>query len=403
MKIKKKIKIIIILFFIILLIPFFKKMFMKKYNIIYEKNKYIINEIYKYENKNHNYEINIKNKEYEITYLLNEKFNKNKKIIENIKVYNEDDITCLLPLYKKDVELKLYCLKNNMQVSNYYLKDNKSYKKILNKAKKYDLKKYELGKSTKKVKNLIIYFNNIDEEDIFTVWDYKGINVLEKDKSNYIKILNYDLYDNIKSIIYDDYYVLFENNNVEGIKNIYYYDLIKNKLKVYNPDILLSKNFYINGVVDNLIFVTDIKTKKEYTINLRKKEIEQINKANEYITYKNNKIIKITKSDYFMEEQLFSNKKYLNKKISKEELINENNIYYYLEENNFYRQIKNREKELLFTLKDIKDWKIINGNILVLSDDIVYIYKENSGLKPIIQSNELKYNYKNIVDYKEKK
>ena len=104
-----------------------------------------------------------------------------------------------------------------------------------------------------------------------------------------------------------------------------------------------------------------------------------------------------------MEEQLFSNKKYLNKKISKEELINENNIYYYLEENNFYRQIKNREKELLFTLKDIKDWKIINGNILVLSDDIVYIYKENSGLKPIIQSNELKYNYKNIVDYKEKK
>ena len=269
MKIKKKIKIIIILFFIILLIPFFKKMFMKKYNIIYEKNKYIINEIYKYENKNHNYEINIKNKEYEITYLLNEKFNKNKKIIENIKVYNEDDITCLLPLYKKDVELKLYCLKNNMQVSNYYLKDNKSYKKILNKAKKYDLKKYELGKSTKKVKNLIIYFNNIDEEDIFTVWDYKGINVLEKDKSNYIKILNYDLYDNIKSIIYDDYYVLFENNNVEGIKNIYYYDLIKNKLKVYNPDILLSKNFYINGVVDNLIFVTDIKTKKEYTINLR--------------------------------------------------------------------------------------------------------------------------------------
>ena len=403
MKIRKKIKLIILLFFIILLIPFIRKIFIKKYNIIYEKDKYIVNEIYKYKNKNHNYEINIKNKEYEITYLLKEKFNKNKEIIKKINVYKEDNIICLLPIYKKNIDLNLYCLKDKKQVSNYYLKDNKSYKKILDKTKKYNLKQYELGNSTKKVKKLIVYFNNIDEEDIFTVWDYKGINVLEKDKNNYVKILDYDLYDNIKSLIYNDYYILFENSNVEGIKNIYYYDLIKDKLKVYNPDIILSKDFYINGVNNELIYVTDNKEKKEYTINLKKKEIEQISKANEYITFKNNKMIKLTKSNYFIEEQLFSNKKELNKKISNVEYIEENNIYYYLENDNFYRKIKGRKEELLFNLKNIKEWKVINKNILLLSDDTVYIYKDNSGLKPIIKSNELKYNFKNIVDYKEKK
>ena len=403
MKIKKEIKLIILLFFIILLMPFINKIFVKRYNIIYEKNKYIVNEIYKYENKMHNYEINIKNKEYEITYLLNEKFNKNKKIIEDIKVYKEEDIICLLPIYIKDTNLNLYCLKDDKQVSAYYLKDNKAYKKILNKTKKYQLNNPKSNNSTKKVKNMNIYYNNISEEDIFTIWDYKGINIIQKDKNSYVKILNYDLYENIKSIIYDDYFVLFENSKVEGIKNIYYYDLIKDKLKVYNPDIILSKDFYINGVVDKLIYVTDNKAKKEYTINLRKKEIEQINKANEYIVYKNNKIKSLTKSDYFLDEQLFFNKKEINKKISNSEIINENNIYYYLEGNNFYRKIKNRKEELLFSLDNIKEWKVINKNILLISDDTVYLYKDSSGLKPIIQSNELKYNYKNIVDYKEKK
>ena len=32
---------------------------------------------------------------------------------------------------------------------------------------------------------------NIDEEDIFTVWDYKGINIIEKGEIKYQKILNY--------------------------------------------------------------------------------------------------------------------------------------------------------------------------------------------------------------------
>ena len=402
MKIRKQIKLLVLLIFIILLIPFIRKLFIKEYNIIYEKNNFIINEIYKYENKEHKFEINIKNKEYEITYLLNEDFNKNNEIIKDIKLYQEKDINCILPIYTKSIENKLYCVKDNKQVSNYYLNKNKDYNNILKQVKKYKIKKLESNNKTTKYKNLKIYKNNLKEEDIFTIWDYKGINIIEKNNNKYVKILDYDLYDEIKTIIYDKYFVLFENSHVDGIENIYYYDFKKDKLKLYNPEIIISKDFYINGVVNNLIYVTDNKTKKEYTINLIKKEIEQISKANEYITYKDNKFISLTKSDYFMEKQIFSNNKTKNKSISKEDHIKENNIYYYIEDNKFIRKIENRNSEILFELKNIKDWKIINGKILLISEDILYIYDDNRGLVPIVQSNELNYNYENICDYKEK-
>ena len=402
MKIRKQIKLLVLLIFIILLIPFIRKIFIKEYNIIYEKNNFIINEIYKYENKEHKFEINIKNKEYEITYLLNEDFNKNNEIIKDIKLYQEKDINCILPIYTKNIENKLYCVKDNKQVSNYYLNKNKDYNNILKQVKKYKIKKLESNNKTTKYKNLKIYKNNLKEEDIFTIWDYKGINIIEKNNNKYVKILDYDLYDEIKTIIYDKYFVLFENSHVDGIENIYYYDFKKDKLKLYNPEIIISKDFYINGVVNNLIYVTDNKAKKEYTINLIKKEIEQISKANEYITYKDNKFISLTKSDYFMEKQIFSNNKTKNKSISKEDHIKENNIYYYIEDNKFIRKIEDRNSEILFELENIKDWKIINGKILLISEDILYIYDDNRGLVPIVQSNELNYNYENICDYKEK-
>ena len=403
MRIKKQIKIIIILFLLIIPILLLRKVFIREYDIIYEKNKYIVNEIYTYEDKTHTYEINIKNKTQELTYILNNDFNKNKKIINNLKVYKENDLTCILPIYIKKIDNKLYCLKDNTQVSNYYLKDNESYKKILKKAKKYKIKTYSKNNKTTTYKKLQVYDNNISREDLFTIWDYKGISIIENDKKRYIKFLDYDLYDDVKTIIYDKYFVLFENNHVDGIKNIHYYDLEKDKLKIYNPEIVISKDFYINGVVDNLIYVTDNKTKKEYTINLKKEEIAQINKANEYLTYYDNEFKSLTKSDYFMETQIFRNKKVLDEKISKVEHIKENNIYYYLENNNFYRQRLNRNKELLFSLDEIKEWKIISDKIVIISKDTLYIYDDSRGLVPIVKSNELNYNYDNICDYKEKK
>ena len=69
-------------------------------------------------------------------------------------------------------------------------------------------------------------------------------NILNNKELKYQKILNYDLYDNIMAVSIDRYYVLFENTDVNGIKNIYYYDSKNKKLNTFKLKEKLSKDSY---------------------------------------------------------------------------------------------------------------------------------------------------------------
>ena len=53
--------------------------------------------------------------------------------------------------------------------------------------------------------------------------------------------------------------------------------------------------------------------------------------------------------------------------------------------------------ELLFEIDNINDWKVYDRDIILIKDGIVYLYNDKTGLVKILSSNELKYNYKDIV------
>ena len=192
----------------------------------------------------------------------------------------------------------------------------------------------------------------------------------------------------------DRYYVLFENTDVNGIKNIYYYDSKNKKLNTFKLKEKLSKDSYINGVVDNYIYVTDRKNKKEYKINILKKIITQVDDDINYIIYQNNKKKELSKSDFFMNDQYFDNTYTVDNKIK------DNNYYYYYKNNRIYKSLDTNKKhsKLLLELEDIKEWKVYNDIIVIMAKDTIYQYTEKEGLRKIVKSNELKYNYKNIYN-----
>ena len=396
MKNKKILKIIVVIIIGILCINIYK-LFIKEHQVTYKINKYKIEEKF-YINDNHYYDITINNK---YTYTIKNNLNKKKKIIKDIKTYKKNNLTCIIPIYKKDIELNVYCLKDKVQVSNYYLieSNNKDFKEIQSKIKKYNIK-YPTSKDTKTdYKKIKAYQKNILDNQKYFIWDYRGIYVIDNENITYQKILKNDLYDNIMNCIVDKYYVLFENTSVNGIKNIYYYDINKNKLKTMILKEKISKNSYINGVVDNLIYVTDKEQKKEYIINIKKEKIEEIdNDQTNYIVYRNGKRETLSKSDFFMSEQIFSNYLLIDEKITKsEELKEEYDYYYYIEDNKVYR-VMNNNKVLLFEKEDITDWMIKDREIIILAKDTIYSYTDSAGLRKIVESNELQYNYKNIYD-----
>jgi len=388
-----RIKKIILVIFLLVLVYFGYRILIKEHEVSYTIDKYKIKEHF-YINKNHYYDLIISKDKLNYTYTLDKNLSKEKRIIKEIKTYKSNNLVCIVPIYKENIELNVYCNINNEEVSNDYLIKtyNNDFKIIKKKIKKYKIK-YPSNKNIyKKYKKNTVFQNNILDNYNYYIWNYKGILVLNNKELKYQKILNYDLYDNIMAVSIDRYYVLFENTDVNGIKNIYYYDSKNKKLNTFKLKEKLSKDSYINGVVDNYIYVTDRKNKKEYKINILKKIITQVDDDINYITYQNNKKKELSKSDFFMNDQYFDNTYTVDNKIK------DNNYYYYYKNNRIYKSLDTNKKhsKLLLELEDIKEWKVYNDIIVIMAKDTIYQYTEKEGLRKIVKSNELKYNYKNI-------
>ena len=388
-----KIKKIILVIFLLVLVYFGYRILIKEHEVSYTIDKYKIKEHF-YINKNHYYDLIISKDKLNYTYTLDKNLSKEKRIIKEIKTYKSNNLVCIVPIYKENIELNVYCNLDNEEVSNDYLIKtyNNDFKIIKKKIKKYKIK-YPSNKNIyKKYKKNTVFQNNILDNYNYYIWNYKGILVLNNKELKYQKILNYDLYDNIMAVSIDRYYVLFENTDVNGIKNIYYYDSKNKKLNTFKLKEKLSKDSYINGVVDNYIYVTDRKNKKEYKINILKKIITQVDDDINYITYQNNKKKELSKSDFFMNDQYFDNTYTVDNKIK------DNNYYYYYKNNRIYKSLDTNKKhsKLLLELEDIKEWKVYNDIIVIMAKDTIYQYTEKEGLRKIVKSNELKYNYKNI-------
>ncbi|MBR3145690.1 MAG: hypothetical protein IKF47_00315 [Bacilli bacterium] len=388
-----RIKKIILVIFLLVLVYFGYRILIKEHEVSYTIDKYRIKEHF-YINKNHYYDLIISKDKLNYTYTLDKNLSKEKRIIKEIKTYKSNNLVCIVPIYKENIELNVYCNLDNEEVSNDYLIKtyNNDFKIIKKKIKKYKIK-YPSNKNIyKKYKKNTVFQNNILDNYNYYIWNYKGILVLNNKELKYQKILNYDLYDNIMAVSIDRYYVLFENTDVNGIKNIYYYDSKNKKLNTFKLKEKLSKDSYINGVVDNYIYVTDRKNKKEYKINILKKIITQVDDDINYITYQNNKKKELSKSDFFMNDQYFDNTYTVDNKIK------DNNYYYYYKNNRIYKSLDTNKKhsKLLLELEDIKEWKVYNDIIVIMAKDTIYQYTEKEGLRKIVKSNELKYNYKNI-------
>ena len=168
----------------------------------------------------------------------------------------------------------------------------------------------------------------------------------------------------------------------------------------------LSADIYFNGIYNNELYITDKKTKKQYIYNPKKNKLKELNS---YFILKNDKIKEVNRDTFFQKNIIFTdfieNNDISNKYLTKE-IKYENNYYYFLTSNgNFYRLYsKNKTSpELLFTFPNIKEWNIKDNDIIFINNDTLYFYNDKLGLLPILKTNELKYNYKNICDFLKKK
>ena len=395
---KKRNLFILFLIGIFLLLIIATKTKKEEHQVSYSVPKnYQIEESYKKEKKD-TYTFEITNQKQTYQFTISGDYSKQKRIIKEIKESKDGTLTCIIPIYTKETKNQMYCNLGNKQVSNYYLiqTKNENYQKIVESLKSYKVIQPSSNQNSTLFQRKNVYNQNIEKEDTFFIWNYKKLLILNHDTNKVQEVLDFDLYDNIMATVVDKYYVLFDNSSVKGIQTIYYYDFQKNRLKKMELLKPLSKNSYINGVVNHLIYVTDQKNKKEYTINIRREEIEEIDQdQTSYIIFQEGEQKEVSKSDFFMKQQLF-----FESKIEEIDGFFSKDSIYYVQENKFYRVYRKNKKNpiLLFEMKDVKDWKVVDEEILILKEDTLYSYTDQTGIREIIESNELKYNFKNIYN-----
>ncbi len=382
-------------------------LFKKEHSIKYNNGKYLITENYKKIDKEHNYYFTIKNKKDTFSFIYKNSNNK-KRIINKINSYKYNNLKCILPVYKNNSVSDIYCLLDNKQVSSSYLKEirNKSFNKVLKEVKKDNYKLDILKSSNKKVNKdyISIYQNNLNNYK-YVVWSYKGIYVIDNKNILKKKFLKKDKYDNNLSSLVGNYYVIINtdlsSDNIE-YRELFVYDLIKDKDFVIKLKYKLSINTYINGVYNNLLYLTDNDSKIQYSIDPKTKSIKKVgNRHSGFINYSNDKknIVRRNKDNIF-------DYNVKNKKISKlygDVIIKKyKSIYYFrTKDGRVYQIINNNYNNpvLLFKVIDMKEWKLYNNSMSFISDNLVYSYDCTYGLKEVILNNEFRYNSKNIYDF----
>lgn len=326
-------------------------------------------------------------------------FNKQKNVIKDFEVYTNNNVSCISPIYiSGDIESKIYCNDGDRQVSYTSVKARYNFDDFINQLSNYDDSLYENDAITKEVDKTTYYPNNIKNNENIVLYNYKNILVIDNKQATALSFSNYDIYQNNLGRLVEDIYIIPNFEEKLEYSSFNTINVVTRERDILLFDESISSNIYINGIVDDLIYITDKSNYKQYEINPAKLSYREIgNKEDggqffdgiEWTTVKMNELVN--------KKLLFTNKNNDIKYEYTDYFEDEKAYYYYNSDMEFYKLYKRKLDEpiYLFTSKYAKEVTSDKGNLYYIVGSNLYRYDEY-GQKSILKNNELRYNYENI-------
>lgn len=399
---------ILILFILVLfigqyLLTCFKKGHEIDYQVSFNDKVFNVHEEYSKE-LNNNYDIVISNNSEIYYYILPNKYNKQKKIINNFEYYEKDGVSCIYPILLDGKGSYLQCIKDNKNYSltalnNSFINEIKDDLKV----KGYTLNIESDTNKKDVLANSTIYSNNLLENDYITLWNYKGIQIINNSKSNIRNTLNYDKYENNHGYLVDKYYIIPEylSDKVLEFSKVTIIDIEKNEAKSINLEYTLSSNTYINGIVDNKLYYTDPSNLLQLEINPKKGSSRLIGSKSIGGQLYNGNWQDANIYDFVNKEIKFSDvPEELAKKYNYKEIKESKTSYYFYNSNGEVYQVPKNHLDasiLLFKANNLNNFQVVDDTIYYVVDDTLYFFNENSGNIPVLKNNELRYNNSNRI------
>ncbi len=407
---KKVIKSIIalaLLFFIFqLVVTFFETRHEIIYSISHEGKVYHIKEEFLKEDKNHyyNFEVTDENSRKYIFY-YNKNYNKQNKILYDIESYQENNIHCILPVFKDKEVGSIICNQNGELLSSTYLKQagltfDNWYGSLKSKGYVFD----DSGDDIVSQEHVTLY-NHFPKDYKITLWSYRGLYILSENTVKKLDVLDNDYYENTLGTLVGNYYIVADTDQQFSYNRFYMINVLNETKDFVETDVEISKDSYFLGTIDDQIYILDRDKKLEYTFHTKTKKIKEIGSvssnakmyyngkfeskdinivSNNKEVFQMNKIVKELDDLYHPKEIKESGDKYFF-------VTNDNRVYYVMKDNL-------ETKVLLFQDANLHDLKVIDDNLFFISGQDIIWYSVKSGYRRIVTHNELLYNNKNIFD-----
>lgn len=378
-------------------VTFFKKEHRLDYSISINSKDATVHEEYSKTKDNDYYFFKVKYDDKVFVFDIDNIFNKQKKVINDIKVYEKDELTCISPSYIKEFKSDIICDVNGEQRSYASIKDKYNLDEFINTLYKFDKNKYVSSSKSSVINMMDVYKENFEDNENVIVYTYKRLVKLNRPSSSRIAFSNYDVYHNDLGTLIGKYYILpkYEkkpeysafliiNMEDESIDNLYF-------------DENISTNLYVNGVVDNKLYIFDKSNLVQYEINPFKKIYRIVGDKNTNGQYYDGEEWS-TKNIYeFSNTEIKFAKKYSIKDNYVEAFESDKYYYYRNSNNDFYKVYKKdlTKRIFLFHNANAKEIQVVNDNIYYIDGTSLYRYN-NTGTKIILSSKEFQYNYNNI-------
>lgn len=405
----KKNKTIIILVFLFLIIVCCIRFYSKGHNTTYslgKKSEYKIKEIYTKNKSNEldNYYLEINVGTNRFRFQLFKTFDRKRKIIDDILYYN-GDYKCLLPIIDGIAQTDILCYKNN----RYY-----NYVDVIGKEDKldqfvndidiniYDKNNY-LDESTETIDEdgIKLYPYNINKEHYIALSNLKGVYLIN-DSVKDIQIFDKDIYTRELSAVVRNYYVTADYSAKQQFRKFYFIELSTGKIKEAKAPNYISFDSYIQGYINDKIYIYDRDNEKQYEIDIEKLEIKEVGNSRKKIKYYDNgewKKITVTKAN----NKLLFNYLIEDIDLSKFEYVyligGEKSGFYYMFDKvedyyHVYRTSVQNKKGItyLFKVKNIDDVYYVDEYIYYKLGNKLKYYSDYTGSRTIIEYNELEFN-----------
>lgn len=390
----------IIIFFVYLCVHFLSKGYTNEYRI----DKYSVTEIYtKSEQDEHdNYYIEIDANNIIYNYQFYDIIKDDNKIVKDI-IYYDGEYKCLLPILSDNIKVDFQCYKDSIYYNYIDIKgkDDKLDKYI----DKIDKDKYNINEfldnknNDNKYDKIKYYKNNIPDNYNINITNLKGIISINNGKVDYIELFDKDIYKRDLSIFFNNYYVSADYEEKQEYSNIYVVNLLTGKSKKIKTPDYISFDSYIQGVVDNCVYIYDVNNEKQYKVDASNLSVSEVGDSNKGIKYYdgNWSYISAIKAN---NKELFKDKNYKEK--NDYSVYHYGNklsgfYYYYFKSDDGYEiyRAHSQDKDIkkyLFTVKNINDVLVKEDYIYFKDKNSIKVYNDHYGIKTIIDNDELEFN-----------